>query len=445
MIPADPLPELAALDAGGEGVRLPPGDTVPLTPRVRALLDTAAVRRLARISQLGLVALVYPGATHSRLEHSLGVYRLALEFLRRLRRDERFERTVTGGDAAAFVAAALLHDVGHWAYCHPLEDMGLPELPRHESLLPAILGGGEVATVLRSQWGLDPARVASLVEGTATDPAGLILQSLLSGPIDVDKMDYLARDSLHAGVPYGRHFDQERLLASLCLDRAGTAVAITDKGRTAAELMVFARYVMFSEVYWHHAVRAATAMLQRAVWLVRPALDAAALVQTDDRGFADWLIAVAAGTAAEPLAGGLFGPVRRLWKRAGSFDAAHSPDVHAALAGRGHAEMVEISGRLAAALTRRLDRPVAAATLLVDAPPAAREVEFRLQVRDHAAGPEAARWRELAAVSPVVRSLAHEQFDDLVKRVRVFAAPDEAQAIAACGDLDRLLLAAAGA
>lgn len=445
MVHVDPLPELAALDAGGEGVRLPPGDTVPLTPRVRALLDTAAVRRLARISQLGLVALVYPGATHSRLEHSLGVYRLALEFLRRLRRDERFERTVTAGDAAAFVAAALLHDVGHWAYCHPLEDMGLPELPRHESLLPAILGGGEVAAVLRSQWGLEPARVASLVEGTATDPAGLILQSLLSGPIDVDKMDYLARDSLHAGVPYGRHFDQERLLASLCLDRAGTAVAITDKGRTAAELMVFARYVMFSEVYWHHAVRAATAMLQRAVWLVRPALDAPALVQTDDRGFADWLTAVAAGTAAEPLASGLFGPVRRLWKRAGSFDAAHSPAVHAALAGRGHAEMVEISGRLAAALTGRLSRPVAAATLIVDAPPAEREVEFRLQVRDHAADPAAASWRELAAVSPVVRSLAHEQFDDLVKRVRVFAPPEEAQAIAACGDLDRLLLEAAEA
>ena len=125
------LPELVALDIGGEGVRIPPGDTVPLTPRVRALLDTPPLRRLARISQLGLVALVYPGAVHSRLEHSLGVYRLALEFLRRLRNDARFMAVVTEADAAAFVAAALLHDVGHWAYCHPLEDMGLPEIPRH--------------------------------------------------------------------------------------------------------------------------------------------------------------------------------------------------------------------------------------------------------------------------------------------------------------------------
>jgi HD superfamily phosphohydrolase len=280
------------------------------------------------------------------------------------------------------------------------------------------------------------------VAGTAHDPAGRIIQSLLSGPIDVDKMDYLARDSLHAGVPYGRHFDQDRLLASLCLDAAGTAVAISDKGRTAAELMVFARYVMFSEVYWHHAVRAATAMLQRAVWLVRQAIDPDALVRTDDRGFADWLTAAAAGTAAEPLVAGLFGPVRRLLKRAGSFDAAHSPEVHAALAGRSYAEMVDVSARLAAALSRRFGRPVAAATLIVDAPPAAREVEFRLQVRDGAAGPEADRWRDLASLSPVVRSLAHEQFDDLVKRVRVFAEPDDAKAIAGCGVLDRLLLEA---
>jgi hypothetical protein len=437
------LPELAALDTGGEGVRIPPGDTVPLTPRVRALVDTAPMRRLAGISQLGLVSLVYPGAVHTRLEHSLGVYRLALEFLRRLRRDERFAATVTATDAAAFLASALLHDLGHWAYCHPLEDMGLPELPRHESLLPEILAGEEIAAVLRSAWGLDPARIAALVGGTATDPAGRILQSLLSGPIDVDKMDYLARDSLHAGVPYGRHFDQDRLLSSLCLDETGTAVAISDKGRTAAELMVFARYVMFSEVYWHHAVRAATAMLQRAVWLVRPAIEPATLVRTDDHGFVAWLTAAAAGTSAAPLVAGLFGPVRRLFKRAGSFDALHAPAVHAALAGRSYPAMARVSARLAETLSARLVRPISADLLIVDAPPAEREIEFRLRVRER--GPGRGGWRNLADVSPVVRSLAHDQFDNLVKRVRVFAAPSDAEAIAGCPDLDGLLLDAARA
>ncbi len=442
------LPELVAFDSAVDGVRIPPDVTVPLTPRVRALLDTEELRRLARISQLGLVALVYPGATHSRLEHSLGVYRLALCFLQRLRRDERFAAAVGPSDAAAFLAAALLHDVGHWAYCHPLEDMGLEILPRHETLVHGVLTGGRLAAILDGEWGVSADRVHALIGGTAADPAGRILHSLLSGPIDVDKMDYLARDSLHAGVPYGRHFDQERLLSSLCLDAAGTGLAIGEKGRTAAELMVFARYVMFSEVYWHHAVRAATAMLQRAVWTVRERIDLRALVRSDDRSFADWLLAAAAGTPAADLAAGLFGPTRRLFKRVATFDALHQPALHRACAGRRYAEAVAIADRLAAGLSRRLGRSIDPAKLLIDAPPAEREVEFRLQVRERSShrDPEPPpTWRRLEELSPVVRSLAREQFDDLVKRVRIFAHPDVAGTIAACPDLEDLLLEAAQA
>lgn len=425
------LPELAALERGSEGIRIPPDVTVPVTARVRALLDTAELRRLARVSQLGLVALVYPGATHSRLEHSLGVYRLALAFLARLRHDPDFTAVVGEEDAAAFVAAALVHDVGHWPYCHPLEDLGLPGLPRHESLVGGILGGGAAGEVLRRDWRLDPARVAALVAGTATDRAGVLLQSLLSGPVDVDKMDYLARDSLHAGVPYGRHFDQERLLASLCVDRTGTRLAITDKGRTAAELMVFARYVMFSEVYWHHAVRSATGMLQRAVWLIADRVDPRGMVGTDDAGFVSWLRDGCAGSAAEPLAEGLFGPVRTLLKRVATYDAVSHPEIHKALAGRGYADSVVIAGRLADRLSARLGIPVDPATLLVDAPPAEREVEFRLEVKERSrdTGEEDLRWRSLGELSPVVRSLAREQFDDLVKRVRIFAPRATAKAV----------------
>ncbi|MFM9059449.1 MAG: HD domain-containing protein [Planctomycetaceae bacterium] len=443
------LPEIAALDAAPDGVRIPPGVTVPLTPRVRALLDTDVVRRLARVSQLGLVGLVYPGAVHSRLEHSLGVYRLALEFLARLGHDDRFAAAVGETDSAAFVAAALLHDVGHWPWCHPIEDMGLPEIPRHESLVRSLLGTGPAAAVLERDWSLDPGRVASLVEGTAADPAGRILTSLLSGPVDVDKMDYLARDSLHAGVPYGRNFDQDRLLASLCLDETGTALAISHKGRTAAELLVFARYVMFSEVYWHHAVRTATAMLQRAVWLVRDRLDVPRLVRSDDASGAALLRAAAAGSPAEGLLDGLFGPTRRLWKRVASWDAAHPSGLHRALAGRPYAAMAAVSARLADLVSSRLGRPVPADAILIDAPPAEKEVEFRLQVRERPARETGSRgnpgpaWRRLEDVSPLVRSLAHEQFDDLVKRVRIFAAPEMAEAVASCDGLEALVAQAA--
>ena len=433
----DDLPELTAL-SDTPGVRVPPDVTVPLTDRARHLLDLPPLRRLARVSQLGLVALVYPGAVHSRLEHSLGVYRLALDYLARLRHDETFRATVGPDDAAAFLVAALVHDIGHWPYCHPLEDMGLEELPRHEDLAAAALALPEVAPVLADEWRLDHRRVASLVAGTADDPAGRLIGTLLSGPIDVDKMDYLARDSLHAGVPYGRHFDQDRLLASLCIDRRGR-LAIGDKGRCAAELMVFARYVMFAEVYWHHAVRSATAMLQRAVWILRPVLDVATLTRTDDAGFTAWITAAARGTAAERLVDGLFGSRRALHKRVAVFDAVDEPAVHGALAGLPYPRLVATARRLSAALAHDLRIPLADDDLLIDAPPVHREVEFDIAVRS--AGPDR-RERPLAECSPVVRALAREQFDRLVKRVRLFAPAGAAERLAGRTDLAARLLAA---
>lgn len=438
------LPEIAALGSAAEGVRIPPGITIPLTNRVRMLVDAAPFRRLARISQLGLVALVYPGARHSRFEHSLGVYRLALEFLARLQHDPRFVAAVGEADAAAFVVAALLHDVGHWAFCHPIEDMGLDEIPRHEALVGTILATSELADIIRTHWHIEPQRVAALITGTANDPAGTILHSLLSGPIDVDKMDYLARDSLHAGVPYGNHFDQERLVSSLCLDGAGRSLAITEKGRTAAELMVVARYVMFSEVYWHHAVRAATAMLQRAVWILRPLISAAALARHDDESFIAWAKAAAADGPAAPLVDGLFGERRRLYKRAATFDAVQHADMHRGLAGRPHADTVAISRRLTRIVGSRLGTELPPDAILIDAPPAEREVEFALDVGERTEGAVNGpfRWSRLADRSPLVRSLAREQFDDVVKRVRLFASADHAAAIAACPALEEAILEA---
>lgn len=440
-MPLADLPELANLHADG-GVRIPPGTTVPLTHRVRRLLDTAPLRRLASVRQLGLVSLVYPGAVHSRLEHSLGVYRLALDFLMSLQHDERFCEQVTSDDAAAFIVAALLHDIGHWPYCHPMEDMGLDGMPRHETLMPTILATSELGSLLQEDWGLSVDRLASLILGTATDPAGRILASLLSGPIDVDKMDYLSRDSLHAGVPYGRHFDQERLLASLCLDASGQALAITDKGRTAAELMVFARYVMFSEVYWHHAVRAATAMLQRAVWLCRDGIAPEALVQSDEAAFVRLLTASADSEPAQHLLEGLFGSRRRLYKRAAAFDAGSHPDLHTVLAGLPYERLATASDRLAESLSQTTGRSIPSGSLIIDAPPAEREIEFRLQVRGRHGATGEVRWQPLAEVSPVTQALAHRQFDSLVKQVRLFVRDDVVETIQNATGLEEQLLEA---
>src|SRR6266436_7592254 len=268
------IPELARLDSGQGIVRIPDEQDVPFTPRVRALVDTIEFRRLANISQLGLVSRIYPGAMHTRFEHALGVFHNALRYLWQLGKDPRFCATVDCHTAEVLLAASLLHDLGHWPYCHPIEDMGLADLPPHEKFAAEFLAPErELAQVLKSEWRIDPSEVLDVLVPRTNEPRLRLLRSILSGPIDIDKMDYLERDSLHCGVPYGRNFDKNRLIQSLVLNSAGDGLAITSKGKTAAELMVFARYVMFSEVYWHHAVRSATSMFARAFYELYPGLN----------------------------------------------------------------------------------------------------------------------------------------------------------------------------
>ena len=299
-------------------MRIPPGVDVPLTPRVRRLIDTPAFRRLAQISQLGLVSLVYPAANHSRQEHSLGVFLAAIEYLDRLAADERFAaavvaarcRAVAGGRAAARrrPLAVRPSDRGSApaASCRTTKSWPGGSSSRAKSPTCCATIGDSI-----------PQTLPSWSPGESNDAASAILRSMLSGPIDVDKIDYLMRDSLHAGVPYGRHFDRRRLIGSLCLNEAGDGLAITDKGKTAAEMMVFARYVMFSEVYWHHAVRAATAMLQRAFFCCSDALDLDDLLAMTEQPMIDALLAAAGSGPAERTAGRHFRPAPAAVQAAG--------------------------------------------------------------------------------------------------------------------------------
>ena len=452
--PPHALPELAPPGAGGL-IRLPGSGDVPFTPRVRALVDTPALQRLRHVSQLGVASRVYPGATHTRFEHTLGVYGNAVRCLRSLATVEAFAGRATAHDAEMFLAAALLHDVGHWPFCHPMEDLKLPDVPDHEHRAAARFAPGTPAgDVLERDWGVEPAEVADFLTGDgATDsPARGLLRGLLDGPIDVDKMDYLERDSLHAGVPYGRNFDKDRLIASLTvhprfaegnrLDGTG-GLALTTKGRTAAELLVFARYVMFAEVYWHHTVRAATAMLLRAVYDRRAGFIRPDLFETTDPQFEERLLHACAGTSAARLAEGLFRPAagRGIYKRLAEFGPHEGADLFRRLSGRPYAELAAVSEALAILLQGTADTPrdLEPTDLLLDAPPAHREVQFRVDVigADGTARP-------LSEVSPVTRTLAAEQFDDHVKRVRLFGHPRLREALRPL-DWPALLHAAADA
>ena len=187
---------------------------------------------------------------------------------------------------------------------------------------------------MRQDWAINPRDEVSLLSEKPQDRTSRILASMLSGPIDIDKMDYLSRDSLHAGVPYGRNFDQQRLLGSLCLNETGDDLAITDKGKTATEMMVFARYVMFSEVYWHHGVRSATAMLQRAFYLLHGQLDLDRLFRLTEAEMIDALRKAAGKGPAGELLDGLFGPSRRLYKRLSQYSYFEQRDLYNRLARR---------------------------------------------------------------------------------------------------------------
>ena len=424
--PYSHIPELMNLEAGRGLVRIPVELDVPFTPRVRAIVDTPEFQRLAHISQLGLAAKVYPGATHTRFEHALGVFLNALKYLWQLGRDSRFTDVVDTHRAEVLMVSALLHDLGHWPYCHPIEDMDLPELQHHEAFAAEFLKPHrELAQVLRSEWNIDPAEVLDVLEPRTDSQPLRLMRSVLSGPIDIDKMDYLDRDSLHCGVPYGRHFDKQRLIQSLLVNEAGDGLALSAKGKTAAELMVFARYVMFSEVYWHHAVRSATAMFARSFFELRNRFDLRAFFELTESETIRELRLAARGTECESLTEGVFGPKRRLFKRVVEFTHSLHPELYSQLAGQPYEFLVRVSRRLCESLSSTLGRTLSPVDILIDAPPPHREVEFNVAIFD----PKENSYQPLNRVSPVVEALAKTQFDDFVKRVRVFADPKIAGAL----------------
>ena len=281
------------------------------------LVDTPVVQRLRYVRQLGLAYLVYPGATHSRFEHALGTYHLTRRTLALLA--EREGGTFSATDNAVVRSAALLHDIGHYPFSHALEEIGAPH---HESLAEPLVTGGAVRAFLVDELGSDaPTRVLDLIRGRSTHP----LQGLISGSLDLDKIEYLKRDAYMCGVPYGE-IDVDRLTHSLTLvsdpDTGRQTVGVVEKGLAALESLLFAKYQMYRNVYWHHAVRSATAMYKRLVGdaLATGALRAGMIAGFTDEGLLDHL----ARTEATPLLDAL--RARRLYKRAMECPATELPE-----------------------------------------------------------------------------------------------------------------------
>src|SRR5688572_13174821 len=282
------------------------------------LIDTDVFQRLRYVRQLGLAYLVYPGATHTRFEHAVGAYHLARGTLAAMA-----ERDGLGGanteEQAVVRAAALLHDVGHYPFSHALEEIGQLH---HEDVARPLITSGEIASILRASIADDAAqRVFDLIRGTSSSP----LQGLISGSLDLDKIEYLKRDAFMCGVPYGE-IDVDRLTNSMLLvtdaESARRVVGVREKGLSALESLLFAKYQMYRNVYWHHGVRSATAMYKRMVEdaLRIGAVDAELLHSYTDEGLLHRLEHAQPSSLLEALRS------RRLYKRALEWPASQLDD-----------------------------------------------------------------------------------------------------------------------
>ncbi len=231
------------------------------------LLDSEVVQRLRHVTQLGFANLVYPGANHTRFEHSLGTMHLAGLMSGELGLDD--------GETELVTTAALLHDIGHGPFSHVTEPVMEEFTGRCHHQIDRLVREGTTAGILEAE-GIDPAEVCDVVAGKHR------LASIIHGSLDVDRMDYLMRDAHYTGVPYGT-VDAHRLIRSTIFTESG--IALHEGGINAAESLLIARTLMRPAVYFHHVSRIATSMFVHALREeVRnvPGADARELMRMDD-------------------------------------------------------------------------------------------------------------------------------------------------------------------
>lgn len=452
-MPLTTLPELGS-GANQVVVRLPDTLNVNLSPRTQAIVDHPAFQRLRQVRQLGPTCLVYPGAVHTRFEHSLGVFHQTTTYLRHLLAVPAFADRVQDTDLLTLLAAALLHDLGHYPMAHSLEALHHKgnDTPRHEDVAATLIRGelepwrGEVsiATLLEDAWGVEPSRVIRFISGSRAqmNDTDALLASVISSGIDADKMDYLLRDSLHMGVPYGRHYDPQRLLDSLTVSEDGRSIAVTAKGKTPAEMFIFARYTMFSEAYWHKTVRSVSAMVEAALADLqardllpthRDDLLHTLLSRSDDALLEHFAALAPSGSTAHRLLSGLVGHQRRLYKRILTMNRQSEDDRYA----RACACLMTLDTEGLKAMTEKL-RETAQRVTGVALPEGALIIDTPPRDKDHIDDVDVIytgrRVDRLRRVSAVVRAIAAD-FVRVVKKTRVFVTPDLAPSLRAHQDV----------
>ncbi|MGA9204780.1 HD domain-containing protein, partial [Methanoregula sp.] len=320
------------------------------------ILDAPAIQRLRYIRQLGFSYLVYPGANHTRFEHSVGTMHLAGVASRQFGLSDEDRRLV--------MIAALLHDVGHGPFSHASEPLMEARLGRtHDD----IVGIAEAQFgALLEPLGINPSEVCAIVKGSHR------LSGIIHGDLDVDRMDYLLRDAYYTGAPYGT-VDAHRLIRNLHLTPEG--IVLDENGVSAAESLLIARTLMRPSVYYHHVSRIGECMFQLAVLAhmeTGPAGDFEHICALDD-GECMHELKNSKSPLARKMAGWLY--ERRLYKRA-VYAGQDRVNAAAFQTGWPVERAREVAGEIAG---RAGCQP---SDVLVDIPPVPGEMSLEVQVKN---------------------------------------------------------------
>jgi len=245
-------------------LRDPLWNNIMLSEGIKKILSSSVMQKLNKIKQLGPTYLVYPGATHTRLNHSIGVFHIAKRILRELVISSQCPDITLEG-AVSFLCAALLHDLGHFPYAHSLKELPLTD---HEVLTGNIILSQPLYNEIKENLKIDPSFVAAIVDKSIkeniTDEI-IFFRNLLSGVLDPDKLDYLNRDAYFCGIPYGIQ-DIDFIINNI-LPHKEKGIAVYEQGLLAIENILFSKYLMYRAVYWHKTIRSATAMAKKALFM----------------------------------------------------------------------------------------------------------------------------------------------------------------------------------
>jgi HD superfamily phosphohydrolase/tRNA A-37 threonylcarbamoyl transferase component Bud32 len=275
-------------------VQISKGFSAPFTPRVKNLIEHPVFYRLHYTPQLGLINTIFPTANHNRLEHSLGAFDNTIRYVRSLIYDPYnpiFRQLMNPEDLKDILLASLIHDLGHYPLAHEIEEYFGKDFSHQQLTLKFLHNPTQdknnhtVKDIIENPdwgWGIKLEQIENFLvdskpQRTLTESNNIkinLLKTIIDGPIDADKLDYLVRDSENSNLPYANMMDIDRFLNNLTVvilgnestrEKKSLTIGSYDKSQSAAETFAFTRYLLYQSLYWHHTARGIRTMIRESI------------------------------------------------------------------------------------------------------------------------------------------------------------------------------------